>query len=189
MLISEPAAESKFLAIMQRKLFRFWLNYRCPGKRSNTSVGPMLMACGGAGAPSWVSEGLGDKPRGLEAQRCIGWEGWDPLLAQRVIVSSEEERKHLTLKETLPSRPRRSGQLLTHLISSPSWPRKLGRARSGNAVAQLPSFLAARRGAGAVRAAPGLGEDGALLNLVSAAQPVPRERCPPERSRQRQRRG
>lgn len=58
MLISEPAAESKFLAIMHRKLFRFWLNYWCPGKWSNTSVGPMLMACGAADAPLWVSEGL-----------------------------------------------------------------------------------------------------------------------------------
>lgn len=29
---------------MHRKLCRFWLNYRCPGKRSIPSVAPMLMA-------------------------------------------------------------------------------------------------------------------------------------------------
>lgn len=28
---------------MHRKLCRFWLNYRCPGKRSIPSVAPMLM--------------------------------------------------------------------------------------------------------------------------------------------------
>lgn len=72
MLISEPAAESKFLAIMHRKLFRFWLNYWCPGKRSNTLVGPMLMACGGAGAPLWVSEGLRGPGTNPEARRHIG---------------------------------------------------------------------------------------------------------------------
>lgn len=64
MLISEPAAESKFLAIMRRKLLRFWLNYLCPGKRSHTWVGPMLTAVMGVrGAP-----GAWDKAGGLGAE-------------------------------------------------------------------------------------------------------------------------
>lgn len=110
------------------------------------------------------AQGAWDKPRGSEAhQSCPVHERRGSLLAQSIIISSEEEKKHLTLKKTLPSQPQCSGQRLTHLTSSPSWPRKLGRVRSGNAVAQLPSLLAARRGAGAACAAPGLGEGGFLL--------------------------
>lgn len=150
-------------------------------------MGLMLMACGGASAPLRVSEGLRGPGTNPEAQRhnspaLSGRQ--DPLTAQSVIVSSEEERKHLTLKETLPSRPQRSGQLLTHITSSPPWPRKLGRVRSGHAAAQLPSLLAARRGAEAMCAAPGLGKDAALLNSVSAAEPMPWERCLQEQAQQ-----
>lgn len=43
---------------------------------------------------------------------------------------------------------------------------------SDNAVAQLPSLLT-----GAVRAAPGLGKDGALLNVVFAVEAMSHEWC------------
>lgn len=122
--------------------------------------------------PLRVLEGLRGSGTNPKAQRHTGVCGrQDPLLAQSIIVFNEEERKHLTSKEALPFRPQRSGQLLTHLTSSP-WPRRLGSMWSDNAVAQLPSLLT-----GAVRAAPGLGEDGALLNVVFAVEAMSHEWC------------
>lgn len=133
MLISEPAAESEFLAIMHKKKNN-------PQKALVQVLAELLVSretetdLGGTDANGlrWCrcpTVGVGraqrawNKRQGLEMyQSCSAWERRDPLLTQSIAVSGEEERKHLTLKGTLPSRPQHSGQLLTHLASSPPWP-------------------------------------------------------------------
>lgn len=84
---------------MHRKLCRFWLNYRCPGKRSIPSVAPMLMVLQQGWCLCGCHTHSGDKLRDSRGhQSCSGREREDQPLAQSIIIFVGVERKNLPLK-------------------------------------------------------------------------------------------